>query len=408
MRNDDYKDFDLELRSMLQDAGEEVPSGLWDGIASELDRRDRRKVVALRWRRAATAVAAAAAVLAGIFVIMPHGNQPEVNVVAQQIEAQPSIQDIDGEDIPTIEEQIEASSAVLLAQAPAEPQVARASDRAQTEAVAPSTFDEPVIDNGPEAPVTEEVTEPAPEAQPKQAEVRKPVQEHWDDPFAKLGDEKEDFHVKGQSLYLSGNTIGNDISSPTRQLGAPVSSTHATTGIQEKSLSTYGVPLTLGLGARFDLTDKWSIGTGIDWSLLSRSFTGIYTEVGSEGVVTKSINAEIQNDLHYIGIPLNVYYNIFTNRNLKFYVWGGGEAEKGLVNSFRIQNGTGDIRYKESVSGLQWSTALGLGLEFTLNDFLGLYIDPSARYYFDCNQPNSVRTAKPYMLNFEVGLRFDL
>ena len=145
-----------------------------------------------------------------------------------------------------------------------------------------------------------------------------------------------------------------------------------------------------------------SIGTGIDWTLLSRSFSGIYTDA------TKSVNSEINNEIHYVGVPLNIYFDILTDRNIKFYAWGGGSVEKGLVNKFRIQNGPNDIIFKQSVKGLQWSSAIGLGIEFSLTDRLGLYLDPSARYYFDCNQPNSVRTAKPFMLNFEAGLRFDL
>ena len=52
MQNDKYTDFDLELKRMLQDAEEAVPSRVWDALSGELDRRDRRKVVALRWRRA--------------------------------------------------------------------------------------------------------------------------------------------------------------------------------------------------------------------------------------------------------------------------------------------------------------------------------------------------------------------
>ena len=69
MQNDNYTDFDLELKRMLRDAEEAVPPRIWDAVSSELDRRDRRKVVALRWRRAAIGVAAAA-VLSGIFVFL--------------------------------------------------------------------------------------------------------------------------------------------------------------------------------------------------------------------------------------------------------------------------------------------------------------------------------------------------
>ena len=33
--------------------------------------------------------------------------------------------------------------------------------------------------------------------------------------------------------------------------------------------------------------------------------------------------------------------------------------------------------------------------------------DPGANYYFNCNQPRSIRTERPLLLNFDVGLRFN-
>ena len=37
-----------------------------------------------------------------------------------------------------------------------------------------------------------------------------------------------------------------------------------------------------------------------------------------------------------------------------------------------------------------------------------MYIDPSLRYYFNCNQPKSIRTVQPLTLGFEMGLRVKL
>ena len=57
---------------------------------------------------------------------------------------------------------------------------------------------------------------------------------------------------------------------------------------------------------------------------------------------------------------------------------------------------------------VQLSANLGIGVEFLLGDYLGLYVDPSLRYYFDNGQPASIRTAQPLMLGFEMGLRVKL
>jgi hypothetical protein len=66
------------------------------------------------------------------------------------------------------------------------------------------------------------------------------------------------------------------------------------------------------------------------------------------------------------------------------------------------------VIHKEKADGVQMSAAIGLGAEFGLTQYLGLYIDPSLRYYFDCDQPKSIRTAQPLMFSVEAGLRFRL
>ena len=64
------------------------------------------------------------------------------------------------------------------------------------------------------------------------------------------------------------------------------------------------------------------------------------------------------------------------------------------------------ITYNEKVDDLQWSADIGIGVEFKPWKHLGIYIDPSLRYYFDCNQPRSIRTAQPLTFDLEIGLRF--
>jgi len=63
---------------------------------------------------------------------------------------------------------------------------------------------------------------------------------------------------------------------------------------------------------------------------------------------------------------------------------------------------------KNNPSGVQLSANAGIGVEFMLGKHLGLYLDPSLRYYFNCNQPKSIRTVQPLTLGFEMGLRVNL
>ena len=155
------------------------------------------------------------------------------------------------------------------------------------------------------------------------------------------------------------------------------------------------------------MAPRLSIGSGLTYSLLDRSFTGTYNEV-SGGAVTRTVDGDVRHTMHYVGVPLNLYFDVVKTGSIKFYVFGGGAAEYCVANSYTLKANPQNIVYKEAVKGLQYSASAGLGVEFRIADHLGLFFDPSAKYYFPSSHPKSVRTDKPYMVNFEAGLRFNL
>ena len=179
-----------------------------------------------------------------------------------------------------------------------------------------------------------------------------------------------------------------------------------TTIEQTSAQTTYGIPLSFGAGIKLRFNDHWSLGMGLNYSLLTSKFNGKYTKV-EDGVASLPITATIHNSLHYIGIPINAYYNIVSRDFINFYAYAGGTVEKCVANRYEVKT-TPVINHEESVKGVQLSANAGIGVEFMLGRHIGIYIDPSLRYYFHCSQPKSIRTAQPLMLGFEMGLRFNL
>jgi hypothetical protein len=178
------------------------------------------------------------------------------------------------------------------------------------------------------------------------------------------------------------------------------------TGIsQTEPGDSYGIPLSFGIGTKIGFNSRWSLGVGVNYTLLSRKFYGDYIKV-ENGQITENLKSDIRNTQHYVGIPVNAYYNIVESKFVNFYAYAGGAIEKCVADEYRVL--TKDVLHKESVKGIQTSANLGIGVEFMLGKHLGIYIDPSARYYFNCNQPKSIRTAQPLMLGFEMGLRVNL
>lgn len=413
------KEFDLKVRSLMADAEEEVPSRVWDAIDSRLPQSS---PVPVWWRWAGVAFAAAA-VLAFALILGGTFSKPSIDIVPQSgpVVAENLASPVHESDIPAAEQVHEDVSAG--AAQPATAKAGRGNAAKSFATVNPGQVPEedPEVQSQPVRSIerrferpSEESTETVNEASEAKETPSENVIEgkdiNWDTYFKDEDSQKTD---RGRtSMGLNGILGSNDGVSKSSILygieALPSPESFYTTGITESSSSLYGIPLTFGFGLRIYLTDRFSLGTGINYSLLTRSFKGTYIQADNGKLINSVENADIVNHIHYIGIPVNAYYDLIQNNLIQFYAFGGATFEKGLGSNFRITKDGTPVYYNESVPGMQVSAALGIGIQFNVAKSWSLYIDPSARYYFDCKQPKSVRTQKPFMFNFEVGIRYNI
>ena len=413
------KEFDLKVRSLMAEAEEEVPSRVWDAIDSRLPQSSPAPV----WWRWAGVAFAAAAVLAFALILGGTFSKPSIDIVPQSgpVVAESLASSVPESDIQTAEqvhEDVSAGAAQPVTAKAGRGKAAKSSatvNPGQVPEEAPEVQSQPVrsierrFDRPSEEP-DEEVTE-SQETGENQADSKVEGKDiNWNTYFKDEDTRKAD---RGRtSMGLNGILGSNDGVSKSSILygieALPSPESFYTTGITESSSSLYGIPLTFGFGLRFYLTDRFSLGTGINYSLLTRSFKGTYIQADNGKLINSVENADIVNHIHYIGIPVNAYYDLIQNNLIQFYAFGGATFEKGLGSNFRITKDGTPVYYNESVPGMQVSAALGIGIQFNVAKSWSLYLDPSARYYFDCKQPKSVRTQKPFMFNFEVGIRYNL
>ena len=375
------KEFDSFVRSMLENAQEQAPEGIWEAIESRLPQP--RRATAAWWRWAGIGLATAAAALGVIFLTGRTDKVVPASPAVPAVVAEATHNDLPVLTETDVPEYDDERVATYLAKA--EP-----ADEPQPQEV---------------VPVKEEVsTEIGPVAAPAADEVgtvNEEIEEYTVNPFAALdGPSHKKARTQIQVDGLVGSNDGTQIPLFSNRIimGAPTTSS-ISSPISEISESSYSIPVTFGLGFRVYLNDKFSLGTGVNFSLLSRVFDGSYMGGPS---------CEIGHELKYIGIPVNIYCDLLNSDRIKVYSFAGGAAEKAFSNNFVIKSGSEPITYSEKVNGLQWSANLGLGVQFNLSNNIGLFLDPSARYYFDCNQPKSIRTKNRFMFGFEAGLRFDL
>jgi len=395
-------EFDIYVRDLMAGAEESVSPDVWKGVEAGLNKAARRRTVPVWVWRSMAGVAAAAAVVAAVILTGPEkeinlSNQPTIQTpVALATDASlPAVTRPEGDDVTPLTEQ-----AARLRR-----QIAQAQD-----------IMTPVVTEDDE-PLTTEVISTEPERKPQTvidplAGQPRETGISDEEAFRRLAFEEHKIHRKGEfSMNVLGNIQSNTRpESPTSRMRRSQGwDKHYTeTGIDEGTEFSFGLPFSAGISLRYDFNPRWGIGTGIVYSNLSRSFTGNYHEV-ENGVVAKVVNSDdITNLQHYIGVPVNVFFNIVNTGNWNVHVRMDGMAEKLLDNHYLIHGSDGDLHFHQKTNGLQFSTGAGVGVEFKFSPNVGLYFDPTIRYYFDCGQPRSIRTIQPVRMDIEAGLRFSL
>lgn len=163
-------------------------------------------------------------------------------------------------------------------------------------------------------------------------------------------------------------------------------------------------PVTIGVSVNYHLNEKWSLASGLSYTMLSSDLKS-----GSNSDYYYS-----KQTLHYIGIPLNINYNIWKNKKISFYASGGGVVEKnisGKLTTNYVLDNTIESNGDENISidELQWSINGSMGFQYNLSNKIGIYAEPGMSYYF--NNQNKIETLykeKPFNFKLQFGLRFSL
>lgn len=390
---------DILFRSILEEGQEQVPVHVWDKIEEDLDLISRRRTVAL-WLRRSVLGAAAAAVLA--FILL-HDTGSQVDIINVSENGQIAL--VEQETMP-VEDEPE-----IIKENPSVKTLLSYNPTPVHKAIVAKESADVKTENDVQAEETSTDVETVKESRPEQPAAKKEVSksEEVEDTFPEIWQEEEP-KKKRVSFSVSGITGTNSAQNgfKVNPMKSPaISSAPKKTSIKETSTNTtYGIPVSVGAGVRIGIAPKWSIGTGVNYTLLTRKFYGNYISVGESGAIQKDISSDIRESQHFIGIPVNFYYDIVNRNSINLYAYAGGAAEKCVADRFQVL-GT-DINHTEKIKGMQLSANLGMGVEFMLGRHLGIYLDPSIRYFFDNNQPKSIRTAQPLMFGFEMGLRAKL
>lgn len=163
-------------------------------------------------------------------------------------------------------------------------------------------------------------------------------------------------------------------------------------------------PIRLGLSLRYQLNNKWSIEGGLS-----------YTYLASD--ITQKMNSSaysIEQKLHYVGVPVNVNYELWTSRRFNIYASVGTIVEKMVkgeqdIQAFHDNQATANYTERVSIRPLQFSMTGSAGAELKLDKSFSIYVEPGLVYHIDNH--SSVSTFyqyRPLGFNLNMGLRFKL
>lgn len=149
---------------------------------------------------------------------------------------------------------------------------------------------------------------------------------------------------------------------------------------------SHDLPLTLGLSVRLDLSPRFGVESGLE-----------YTYLHSVG---ESVTGRLDQRLHFIGIPLRADARLWTGKGFDLYMGAGVKMEK-CVSAV-----LGRIACEEP--RLQWSAEAFGGIQYRLGGRTHLYFQPELSWYFTKTDLVTCRTEHPLGLTLHAGLRFDL
>ena len=405
---------------------EERPSDeLWAALSEKAVLQENRRKVIPVWF---WGLSAAAALMAGIFVVTKV-NDKSVNalggITADVAVSEPVVADEPAESVQAAIKPVmrseKAESSLIAEAVPIESRVGAGVVEDSAESVDTSVLENQDVDA---VPVESRVSAVAEDVTSGNTEEHAAMS--WDEYLKETPSEKARARRSGgfSAGIVAGGAVGGNTfgSKPTAMvmganpLAAGVTKTDWIDKDSKASAIVYNqpevqeeyshkIPVKVGLTARYNITGRLGVETGLTYSILSSSVKIGNSETG------KNWSTGSQT-LHYLGIPLNISFNILNSRYVNVYVTGGGMMEKSISGSIKTDeyvDGKFDRTLTTNISpkGLQWSVNAAAGIQANILPQLGFFVEPGVSHHFkNGSRVRSIYTDKPTDFSLGFGLRY--
>lgn len=465
------EDWTRDIHDRLADFESDAPEGLWDAISSRLDAPPatdavvgtdtpdapdamRHRTIRLTLRRAVALAAAVAVILTGAVMLVRDGDPteslrqavtaPEQAIAEVPGQADPS-RDNSGATVPeprTTPPATTAEKALIAAATP--PTADEDAQSAETEAPAPvrennASEDESITSQNGKGNPDENPAVPTlngSDGSNKDTDAGKAADEDIDktadkaaprDNGDRLADARADAALRRKErmreargllmgAYASGGAAAYAARGHANGATASIMAVNNTNwedspllGIllynRDKETETrvrHHQPIRAGVSFTYMINERFGIESGITYTLLSSDMRDGSDRHFYDG----------RQRLHYLGIPLNVKYDIVSWRRFGIYGSAGLLAEQCIAGHIRKEYVLNGSSYRSSVDGIgtkpfQLSANLSAGVRFDFTPTVGIYAEPGLSYYFDDGTTlETIYKQRPLNFNLNVGIRF--
>ena len=166
------------------------------------------------------------------------------------------------------------------------------------------------------------------------------------------------------------------------------------------SIAHHHMPLTIGLMLNRKLDRHWQVGIGLRYQRMTSDM------LSGNTYVSLSQHQKVQ----YLAIPVSVSWCYPLGRRFSTYLSASAAVNlplRSTLESVYLMNGQPfDPTTEHLHPGVQWSTGLGLGLQYDLTPNIGFFVEPSLQYYFKrSSDVKTWNTEHPLSFSLPLGLR---
>ncbi|MDR1981319.1 MAG: PorT family protein [Tannerellaceae bacterium] len=392
------------LRSKLLDHEADTVPEDWQEIAARLD--GRKKASRIRWQYgAAAAVVSLLMIMGGIYLSEHDPEAPIITEEVKPIERSEEIQRIEPVE-PVV------NSRPLIAALTPEPTAKRVGEGTGAIPRAILSGDpEPVVQEPEEARIEEEKEDVAKIEEPVDGETAE--EEDIVIPESRVTEaekgqqaprRKWNFGMGGGGLTSGSDNVVNTLTLRNTMIVDQDLILYNAIADQEKDVKTnikHKTPISFGLSVSRYLTDRFSLQTGLTYSMVTSYWEGEAT-----------VHRETRQRLHFIGIPLSLSYKAFEWKRLQVYAAAGIAAQMNVagqlkISSFIDRDGGPYIEYTSTrMKELQWSANIRAGVSYPVIRYVSVFAEIGGAYYFKNHSDiQTIYSEKPLNISPQVGIR---